>query len=145
MKFFTLFYFIFLNSVCFANYTGTWKGEGTLSNTDGNSWPCDEISIVVEQKEDHFKFGNFRYACSNLALNFNPPILQFDKNGNTVWKDQNIGRFNETNVDFLFKLQTEGDFARYTAYKDGDDLVYTDEQIGPNKTIIIKARLKRKE
>lgn len=142
MNFFTFVNFLFLAQICSANYTGIWKGEGTLSNTDGQSWYCDEISISIEQKIDHFKFGKFRYACGDLAFNFTPPDLYFDQNGETTWKEQKIGRFTEKSVDFLFKLQNEGDFARYSVFRDGPTLSYTDEQIGPNKTIVIKAQLK---
>lgn len=124
-----------------ASYTGIWKGEGVLSNTEGKAWYCDEIIIVVDQKSDRFEFGRFRYACGELGFNFNPPVLNFDEQNNTTWKDQNIGRFTNDAVDFLFKLQNEGDFARYRVWRQGDALIYQDDQIGPQKTVTIKAKL----
>ncbi len=137
--------FCFFASAAFASYTGIWKGDGVLSNTEGKAWYCDEIIIVVEHKSDHFEFGRFRYACGELALNFNPPVLTFDEQNKTNWNDQAIGSFTNDAVDFLFKLQNEGDFARYRVWRQGEALIYQDDQIGPQKTVTIKAKLYKQQ
>lgn len=142
-KFFT--FLCLFTSAAFANYTGIWVGEGVLSNTKGQAWYCDEVVVIVDQKEDRFEFGRFRYGCGELAFTFVPPVLNFDTNKNTTWKDQNIGKFDETNVDFLFKLQKEGDYAKYTVRVNGNEMDYQDDQIAPDRTLTLKAKLYKKQ
>ena len=124
-----------------ANYTGIWKGEGVLSNSKGNAWYCDDIVVIVSQSSDQFEFGRFEYGCGDLSFNFVPPVLKFDENQNTRWKDQYIGRFTDTIVDFLFKREREGHFSKYTVRREGNVLDYQDDQIYPDHTTSLRAKL----
>lgn len=137
--------FIFFGSNSFANFTGEWRGEGTLTTKKGEVFACDTIVVKVKQEKDHFEFGKFYYGCGSLAVSFTPPILNFSQDGNVIWQDQNVGKITETTANLHFILQNNGR-SRYTATMvSPTEMDYLDEQIdvdtGVERVSPIKAKL----
>lgn len=132
------FIIIFLSLISinsYANFSGIWQGDGIITLRDGRTAYCDEIILHVIHDTDKMEFGNFRYACGELAMNFTPPTLKFGKKKfggkETFWNEEMVGKISDTKAKLLFPLTTGK--ARYTVKKvSSDEMDYQDEQIGIN-------------
>lgn len=121
-------------STGWANFSGTWRGEGTVTTRSGQVIYCDYIEINVQQSENKMEFGNFKYGCDEFGFNFTPPVLVLEKKftgHNVFWKDQDVGSVSTNRANLLFPLANNGK-ARYTVKKSGKKMHYIDEQIGLN-------------
>lgn len=144
---------VLVGSSSFANFTGVWAGEGSVTTRFGKEIYCDEIILNVSHNADKMEFGNFRYGCDEFAFNFTPPVLALGKKQfagqETFWKEEMVGKVSATKANLLFPLANNGK-ARYTVKKTSEDeMEYMDEQIGINaetgleEITTIKAKLKR--
>jgi hypothetical protein len=145
MKLFLVASLILFGTNSFANFTGEWRGAGTLTTKNGEVFPCDTIIVRVKQEKDHLEFGKFYYGCGGLAVTFTPPTLNFNDQGNVTWQDQNVGQITDTTANLHFILQNNGR-SRYTATMTSPtEMDYMDEQIdvdaGYEKVSPIQAKL----
>lgn len=129
MKLFLLATLILFGCDSFANFTGEWRGAGTLTTKKGEVFSCDTIIVKVKQEKDRLEFGKFYYGCGSLAVTFTPPTLNLSPEGNVTWQDQNPGQITETTANLYFILQNNGR-SRYTAKMTSPtEMDYLDEQI----------------
>lgn len=145
MKLFLLASLILFGSNSFANLTGEWRGEGTLTTKKGEVFSCDTIIVRVKHEKDRLEFGKFYYGCGSLAVTFTPPTLNLSPEGNVTWQDQNAGTVTETTAKLHFILQNNGR-SRYTATMTSPtEMDYLDEQIdvdtGEERVSPIQAKL----
>lgn len=134
MKLVVAVFVILIGSSAMANFTGNWRGDGTVTTRTGHVIYCDHMEINVYQDEDRIEFGNFKYGCDEFGFNFVPPVLKLEKKliGQKVsWKDHDVGTISKNKAKLLFPLANEGK-ARYTVKKSGNKMHYVDEQIGVN-------------
>lgn len=125
---------VFSGSMAMANFTGNWRGDGTVTTRAGQEIYCDHIEINVRQSTDKIEFGSFKYGCDEFGFNFVPPVLTLEKKfigHNVFWKGEDVGSITTNKANLLFHLAQNGK-ARYTVKKSGDEMVYIDEQIGVN-------------
>jgi hypothetical protein len=124
---------MFMGPYSFANFSGIWQGEGTVTLKDGRKVYCDEIILNVTQSKDKLSFGKFSYGCDELGFNFTPPELKV-VDGTVIYKDQNSGTITDTNAHLHFILANNGS-SRYTAEMvSANEMNYLDEQIDTDPT-----------
>lgn len=140
---------LLVGSYSFADFTGDWAGEGTVTLKDGREIYCDEIEVRVTQSKEKLSFGRFRYGCDELAFSFVPPDLKVE-NERVIWKEADAGFVNDKKARLHFTLANNGR-SRYSADLISEtEMDYLDEQIdhnpdtGEEKITAIKAKIFKK-
>lgn len=85
----------------FANFDGTWKGQGHLIDGGGNMQVCNFVNFEITQSDTSFNMISGTFDCELFKMKWTPFALEI-KDGELLNNGVVIGSISD---DFLFARQ----------------------------------------
>jgi hypothetical protein len=98
--------FIFSTLISFsalANFTGTWKGQGTLDDSEGNTVACKAMSFEFNHTDTQFELKSGDLDCELFKMQW-APVSFAVQDGDLLVNGDRVGTIAD---DFIFAHQKD--------------------------------------